>query len=738
MKSSPTLEERLLSSATAQVLKFAAAHPQFKSEARFQILEAAASRLGGFQLQDYQASFGIKPIEPSASLLAAARDLVSAIESSGVPPALALSALAREDLADTKRREHGAFHTDFRLAQHLANAVRKSLLPGFKVIDPACGAGMLLAAVSLAACGPDRLLAADWLRESVYAADLSADALRGTLIALASLTDDVNALKTMRSRWMVQDSLMATEAAWNVLSPNGFDLVVANPPWEKVKLSRHEFIKRRGGFRHYGADYKDGELFGYEADRAQASDRSALLVSLYPTLAAGEPDLYVAFTELLLKLTRPGGVGAILAPGGLIRSKNTEALRRLLLKSANNLSVTVLENRARFFSIDTRFKFVLLQFDRAKDETHPKSAIRLSHATGTASGVAAIPAVPLNRATLEEISPDLTVPEVRTPREWRLYQKMQRNGVRWDIEQSSWHPVFCREVDMTRASPEFLRRAAPGAVPVVEGRMVQPHRFGAKAYEGGTGRSARWSVLPVGFAGVAPQFWLPRTAVPASASRRLDIARAGFCDITGQTNERSMMAALIRPGSVCGNKVPTVLFPNDPSEERTLLWLSLVNSIPFDWCLRRVVTTTVNYFLLLGLRLPNIAPDSLPGQRLVDIARRLNRLDSASSSSEDLLWRVGSLRAEADALVATACRLTQEDVLLMFEDFPLLDRGQPPVLGEARSTVTRDAVLAAFTARRRGASRLWAERLSAAKNQGAIPYVPGESTGCIEAIVDAA
>jgi hypothetical protein len=152
--------------------------------------------------------------------------------------------------------------------------------------------------------------------------------------------------------------------------------------------------------------------------------------------------------------------------------------------------------------------------------------------------------------------------------------------------------------------------------------------------------------------------------------------------------------------------------------------------------MRRVVTTTVNYFVLLGLRLPRITPDSLPGRRLVDIARRLAVLDASGAASRDLSWRMGELRAEAEVLVAAAYGCTEADLLLMFEDFPLLDRGQPTLRGEAASTVTRDVVLSAWTRRRRKTACSWALRGEAARKVGAVPYVPGEWGGEYE--VDAA
>jgi hypothetical protein len=348
------------------------------------------------------------------------------------------------------------------------------------------------------------------------------------------------------------------------------------------------------------------------------------------------------------------------------------------------------------------------------------------HAAGDDSCLRVSKAVPINRKILVEISADPTLPEVRDPSELRLFLKLQSGGHRWADPDSPWHPEFCREVDMTKSRQDFKGKRDASLLPLIEGRMVQPHRFGAKIYEGGQGRRARWTMLPPGASRVKPQFWISRQSLPSAALARADIPRAGFCDITGQTNERSMMAAMIPGGVACGNKVPTVIFPHDNSKERLYLWTAIVNSIPFDWALRRVVTTTVNYFLLLGLNLPRIAPDTLPGRRLVDIATRLSAMDITGNTGADVAWYAGELRAEADALVASGYGLTHDDLFCMFRDFPLLDRGQPAIFGDDRSTVTRDCVLAKFSSLRGGGGQEWADRVKASKALGAIPYVPGE------------
>lgn len=723
--SSPTLESRRLSRVDAVINRLLGNNRGNRGELRLQLLEAAAARIGGFDLEEYQGRFAVNALHRVGRLTDDARDIVQSVDECGIHPTLALSALARESLDDADRRSSGAYHTDFRLALHLARSVEPCLKPNMRVIDPACGAGILLAAVSITACGSDRILANEWLRHCVHAADLSSLALRGTLLSLASLTDDLGALAEMRAKWRTQDSLLTARDEWENLAPGGFDLVVANPPWEKVKLSRHEYARANGIDRHYGASYTENSLVGYEAAKCGKSQLALELIDRYPSLAKGEPDLYVAFTELLLNLTRPQGSGALLVPAGLIRSLNTEYLRKELIKNTQSLSVTVMDNRARHFEIDTRFKFLMVNFIRSGKERKGSRAVTMVHATADDEEVTGSPSVSLSLGSLQKLRPDLTLPEVRTSAEWRLFKKMQQKGVTPTSADSPWYPAFCREVDMTHGRPFFRKSPGRGCLPLIEGRMVQPHRLGCKTYVAGEGRRAQWRNLAPGSSVVAPQFWMPAGALSEQALLRSRLPRAGFCDITGQTNERSMMAALIPKGLVCGNKVPTVVFPNDPSEGRTLLWLALVNSLPFDWLLRRVVTTTVNYFVLLSLNLPPIEPDSLPGRRLVDIARELAFIDRGGRTSPDVCWEVAKLKAEADVLVATAYGCTEEDLKIILRDFPLLDRGQPPLPGENRSSVTSDLLLSAWAARKRKRD-VHGPRVLLAKERGAIAYLSTE------------
>ena len=360
------------------------------------------------------------------------------------------------------------------------------------------------------------------------------------------------------------------------------------------------------------------------------------------------------------------------------------------------MSLSIIDNRARFFAIDTRFKFLAVALTKAGSGKSKREPISLLHERGTPTGLETTGTATIGRAALAAVRDDLSLPEVRSVAEWKLFSKIAEAGVSWEEPGCGWTPKFCREVDMTKERPKFLSRATPGALPLVEGRMVQAHRFGVKGHVSGTGRSALWEAFPIGGSRLSPQFWIRPSDMPRANQHRADVLRVGFCDIAGQTNERSLMASLIPSGVVCGNKVPTILFPADSSEDR-------LQSVP----------------------MPKLAKEGLPWKKLVSAALELRTLDGAGATRETY-ERMAQLRGEIDAEVAVAYGLDLKDMELVLRDFPILDRGQIVLPGEAKSTITRDSVLAAMAKRTGSRSTVWLRRAVEARALGAMAYVPSE------------
>lgn len=719
MSISRTVEEVLLGSAERLLSE---ADRRLGSGSRLAVIEIAASRYGQWSLKEFRRQFGADDSQDSAATIYADA-LVECLVELPLPPAVLLAALARPQRSRSEQRLQGAFYTDFRLAKFVAARAAVEF-GGGEIVDLAAGSGTLLVATVLAICGTDRSRATELVARSVCAADLDEAALRACRASLAALCTDVDAISQLNRRLRRQDSLLTGLDGWRDIAPEGFSLIVGNPPWEKVKVSRHEFLVGNGHDRHYGADYKAVAI----DETALASQRSlraayaAAVGARYPEATSGELDLYKAFIVCSLELLARNGRCCLLVPAGLIRSLGSEPLRRRLLAECGAMTIDVIDNKARFFAIDSRFKFLAITA-RKRRGSQP---IKLGHAIGEPMQVRSNGQAQIDRVVLSRIRSDLSIPEVRNEREWELLVQLHERALYLDRQESPWQSEIMREVDMTNDRSHFVSRSGPGRVPLIEGRMVAQHRFGAKVYRSGSGRRAVWEVRDLGASTTEPQFHVPLAGLPTPVIDRIQRPRVGYCDITGQTNERSIIAARVPADVVCGNKVPTITFASDSDARMSWLFLAIANSLAFDWLARRLLTTSVNYFVLRSIPLPPIDPATPAARQMANLARDLARLDASGRPlTQAERWRRAEWRAEIDVAVARAWSLEVDDLALMFLDFPLLDRGQPALPGERRSTVTRDLALTKMAASN-GASGNWANRADSARKIGALAYVPSE------------
>lgn len=701
-----TLEQSRLSEANKFLTNFSSHYEQ-----RIQVLEAYAARIGGFDVEQYWSAFEVA-VENVDQIKDTAKKLDPYLSSIGIPAPLALSSLAREPIPLAEKKKNGAFYTDFRLAQFVADDCNPYIKRDSRVADIAAGSGILLAAIAekYYVLYPENY--DQWISENIFAYDLSFNALRGARIALMTHASSIEAIRRMCDNWLVCDSLFTEDK----LFPQ-FDIIVGNPPWGKVKLSLHSFInKTENNYHVYGSQYGEFDKDQFLNEKQTALEYSKMLKSRYSLLGDAEPDMYMAFLQKAISVLKSGGHLSYLVPAGLIRSLGTEVLRRFLLSNSRKLKYYLLDNKANFFEIDTRFKFVVISQDKGRPNDSGCDSFLFEICKGTEAGISRNEEIRFNINELEQIRPDLTIPECRSKAEKDLFCKICSNGRSWkDI----WSVDIAREVDMTNNRADFHEQDSDSDIPVIEGRMVQQFRFGAKAYISGSGRSAKW----IPNAGtIKAQFFMSRESFNNQLLNRIETLRAGYCDIAGQTNERAMMTAIVPPGVVCGNKVPTIVFSGDDGEKQLYFFIGVTNSFTFDWILRRVLSTTVNYFLLFSLPMPDIDLDSELARRIISLTKKLSSMGVEYYTDV----KMGQLRAELDLAVAQGYGLGLPDLELIMEDFPLLDRKQPPINGEGRSTYTRDLLLSVAEKELHNKAQLYARRAELAEKLSARAYIPTE------------
>ena len=707
------------SGALADAVTRSGANPS--ADTRIRMLEGAAAHIGGYGLDRFDqavTAHGAPAPITAGETSVLARELASALHDGPLPPSLALAALGDCDLDPVARRRQGRYFTDSRLARSLMSGVADRVATAESILDPACGSGVLLVASALqAGTNPGRR--ASLVGQALWGVDRDAYAIRSARAAVASLTSDMRAIVSLDRHLFVADSLAAGRAWWAERAPSGFDLVVANPPWEKLRVTRHEHALASGHQRYYGDEYQESDV-DEQALRSGQDDASRYRARIAVEMShqgSGETDLYKMFLELGGTLASASGALAFLVPAGFIRNQGAQDLREWIFEHFD-ADLLILDNRERYFGIDSRFKFVQL-LARRRSTVH--SSIRFGMATAGTSPTSWRAETSVQ--DLRRVQGNLAIPEVRSLADWRLFTRLAGTLPRFDDIEAGWHPRFHREVDMTNDRATFRTALdTPDDIPVIEGRMVHHHRVSAKRYVAGRGRRATWATQPPFGALLLPQWYIRRTDLRAPVRARVDGARAGFCDITGQTNERTVLAALIPSGVVCGNKVPTIDFASD---SQAYAWVGIANSFVFDWLARRAVTTTLNFFILRSVAVPMWDASNSAFTSIAAAARSL--ADIEHEGHDRGFWDVARLRARIEVMSARLYGVSAADFDQILRDFTQVDKAQEPLPGEASSTVTRDLVVASGTG--------WASsplvqsaqsRVEMAQAVGAIPFIPNE------------
>ena len=172
----------------------------------------------------------------------------------------------------------------------------------------------------------------------------------------------------------------------------GFDAVLGNPPWERIKLQEQEFFAVRSPeiaaapnkaarnrliqqlHREEASPaeqtlYRDFQSAKREAESASQYARTG---GRFPLAGVGDVNTYAVFAETFLHLIHPRGRAGLIVPTGIATDHSTKAFFEHTVSQQRLASLFDFENREKVFpGIDSRIKFCLLTIT---GENHPIAA----------------------------------------------------------------------------------------------------------------------------------------------------------------------------------------------------------------------------------------------------------------------------------------------------------------------------------------------------------------------------
>jgi hypothetical protein len=501
-----------------------------------------------------------------------------------------------------------------------------------------------------------------------------------------------------------------------VLAEGGFDGIVTNPPWEIFKPQAKEFCARHSDL----VTKKKMAIKDFEKEQAKLMrdadicDAWLEFKSQFPhqiiyfrkarqfanqtsevngRKVGADVNLYKVFLEQSFNLLKKGGQCGIVIPSGVYTDLGAKQLRQMLFTETAVEGLFCFENRKEIFEgVDSRFKFVVLTFEKGGKTTDFPAAF-MRHDVSDLNAFPNGHSLRIPLTLVQKISPDsLSVPEFKTQVDIEIADKLLKFPFLNDGQKGWGLEIYGEELHMNRASHLF--KTKPTQMALYEGGMIWQFDH---EYE-------------------KPQYWINEkdirasflekrvkrteglTSAPKDMQNDYETFRLALRKIASNTNERTLIVAIIPPGSVTGNSL-SVHFPFHHDKDRynelrftqpeLLLLTALLNSIVVDFSLRAKMTTNLNTFFLYQLSIPRLsladaafAPIVKRSAQLIcttpefdafakEVAKALKLPASEVKGVRDSAAR-SQLRAELDALIAHFYGLTESEFAHILTTFPIV------------------------------------------------------------------
>ena len=497
-----------------------------------------------------------------------------------------------------------------------------------------------------------------------------------------------------------------------VMARGGFDCVVGNPPWEKVKLSEKEFFSSRDSAianapnkdaRQHLIDELEEAPQGTPARRlfeefedakqeAEGASRYARQGGRFPLTGSGDVNLYALFAEVALRVVHPDGRAGMVLPSGIATDSGTAPFFRYVA-IGRLASLIDFENRdALFQGVHRSYKFCLLTIGPVGT---PQFAFFLTQPEQRFDERRRFT---LSTEDLKRLNPNTgTAPIFRSKADAELTAKIYRHvPVLWDETREDGNPwglTFATMFHMSNDSGLFETAPRGGLVPLYEAKMIHQYDHRWATYRGDEENAVRdvteEEKLDPEFR-ARPRYWVPEAEVEerllAHEWRRPWLF--GCRGICRATDERTVIAAVL-PRVGAGNSLPLLLPAREITAPDVACLVATMSSLVMDYCSRQKLGgINLNLFIL-----KQFAVLSPGGFSNADRAFIIPRVAMLTSGGRDLLpWieelgvsgvpetqpqRRSAVRAELDAYVAKLYGLTRDELSFVLDPNSTLGEDYP-------------------------------------------------------------
>ncbi|HOW24509.1 MAG TPA: N-6 DNA methylase [Bacteroidales bacterium] len=489
----------------------------------------------------------------------------------------------------------------------------------------------------------------------------------------------------------------------DVFEKGGFDVMLGNPPWERIKLQEKEFFETRdpeiANAPNKAArerlirqlEQKNPELsreYKAELHYSEASSQFIRESYRFPLAGRGDVNTYSIFSELNKSLINSSGRAGFVVPTGIATDDTNKYYFSSIIEGNQLVSLYDFENRKKIFpDVDSRYKFCLITI----------SGTSLSKGQKAQFGFFLHDVLDLNdelrvfgltREDFIQINPNTrTCPIFRTSVDAELTARIYNKVPVLINEERGWNPWGVKFMAMFHMSndshlfktePELrsmgfeLRgnRFVKGReiwLPLYESKMIwhYDHRFGT--YKGVDSRTSTQTPTPTlqqyqdPTHIIQPWYWVSLEEVLQVTDKISWFT--GFRNITNTTNERTSIFSLI-PGSAVGHSMPLIFSESVPSNQ--VCMISNFSTLPFDYFVRQKVGGTNMTFGYI-LQFPVLSPDILSSKDIHFVSTRFM----------ELVYTAWDIKLFADELWKESDEDLKKEIKAQWEDNKQATGGHP-------------------------------------------------------------
>lgn len=418
-----------------------------------------------------------------------------------------------------------------------------------------------------------------------------------------------------------------------------FSGLIGNPPWNNLKPIKKEFAQKHpevfGEVSKYSISGKDFEnLFEQKLKDKEVAEKwrqyeqdiyslSRFIRAHYHLQGKGDTSLQKTFVERFTQLSRDGF--AILVPSNFHTDEGSLKLREEILHNWQLNELISFENRKKnwFPDIDSRFKFDMLFVNRERTGKSFKARFYVND-WGEAQNAFDYP---VNLISI--LSPGvLGIAEFRTEEDIKVVLKI-RGGNRL-LRDHGFR--FSTEFHETNDKDLFTKNRPDDGITLYEGKMINQYdlNFANNTYFISE-KEGRAALLNSQIRSIINSYGqdnsqeLDRQDLIEKLNQRIlmmdyEVERLAFRDIGSSTNERSLIATIIPPKNFLTNKLPYIkpfkyAFQNGVirqilNNDSQYYLLALFNSFVLDYYIRQRISTTLNFFFMYELPIPDSDPET--------------------------------------------------------------------------------------------------------------------------------